>query len=160
MAGGETPYMGWTNPAHSFRRSQAKQLRDLKQLCQVYEQSGTLVMTLPDPVVTHPPDPTSGDYGEGTYALKFQFLFIEKPTFLSGVELGESQLPVPNKYPQITTTAGDWVTSTSGYATIWKGATLYVAMAASAGQKFYIHYTFTGKAMSSTAEEYTSGTSS
>lgn len=148
--GGETPYMGWTNPNHAFRKQQAKQVRDLKQRCQTYEQAGFVDFTLP----------AANDLGEGSYTMKFQYLFIERPTFLSGAELGESQQAVTNKFPQITACVGDWHTSSSGYATIWKGATLYVSVAASAGQKFYIHYTFTGKAMSSTSQEYASGGSS
>lgn len=150
MAGGEKPYMGWTSPNHAFRKQQAKQVRDLKARCQVYEQSGFVDMTMP----------ATSDLGEASYTMKFNYLFIERPTFLSGAELGESEQAVPNKYPQITACVGDWHTSTAGYATIWKGATIYVSIAAVAGQKFYIHYTFTGKAMSSTVQEYTDGSSS
>lgn len=138
--GNEAPYMGWRNPAHAFRVNQAKQLRDLKASAQVYEQAGSVDFVLP----------AISDIGEGSYAIKFTFKFIEPPTFLSGAELIAGSVPVHNKFPQITGSVGNFSHEASGYATIYTGAVLYVAISASKGQSFRIHYTFTGKAMSNT----------
>jgi len=93
--------------------------------------------------------------GEATFVVTFPLIFMDKPIFTFGSELGPNQTLVAGSFPTASATVSQWTTKSGTLkVTYYIGATIVVVVTGPAGatgatgQSMQIHYNFTGRVFS------------
>jgi hypothetical protein len=78
--------------------------------------------------------------GESTAVITFPIVFVEKPVFTAGLELGENVALVQGSFPTWSATVRSWQTRTQQNTPLYVGATLGIVVNGVA--KSILHYRF------------------
>jgi hypothetical protein len=81
--------------------------------------------------------------GECVVDIEFPIMFIDKPLFTVGLELGENTFFTYGHFPTWSATVGSWQTTQFGDMTVYVGAQLGVVIFESA--RSILHYSFQGR---------------
>jgi hypothetical protein len=68
-------------------------------------------------------------------------LFVERPVFTCGLELGESSYLASGSFPVVSACVAGWETKVIGLSTMYAGATLGILVTGVSGQAV-LHYSF------------------
>jgi hypothetical protein len=79
--------------------------------------------------------------GESVATIGFPMLFVERPVFTYGLELGESSYLAAGSFPIVSACVASWTTKDQGLSTMYAGATVGILVTGPTG-KAILHYSF------------------
>ena len=122
--------------SYAFLKRDSERNRYQAQQSQTYNQVGKLLVT----------GGTTSD--EHTFLVAFANIFVEEPTFTYGSVLDPASPAVPGSFPTVSATVIKWSTEQFGPAIMYQGAFMGIVTTGVPGQRIWVHYSFTGKAIS------------
>jgi hypothetical protein len=93
--------------------------------------------------------------GEATVEVKFPAIYLEAPTFTFGGELAEGSVLAPGRFPTISAVVSRWDVHEPDLELFgqtmrihYRGAILAIVTTGPSDTDLYLHWTFTGRALS------------
>lgn len=93
--------------------------------------------------------------GEATVEVRFPVVYLEAPTFTFGGELAEGSILSPGEFPTVSAIVSRWQVDEPDLDLFgqtmrihYRGATLAIVTTGPADTDVYLHWTFTGRAIS------------
>lgn len=106
---------------------------------QTYTQTGRALIIIPDGATAC----------EASFPVTFWNVFTDQPAFTSGAALDDNQPLTSGSYPTGNACVYTWTTlENASPGKSYTGATLAVVVTGESGQRVWVHYSFTGTALS------------